>query len=78
VLVHQNLPSNPEALLAVVAPYRDDLVAAAEWIFAWYWLADLCAAEGAYSESAVLPLPRAWRQRTIEVDAMKRLVRGNG
>jgi len=46
VLVHKNLPSNPEAFLAAVAPYRDDLVVAVECIFTWYWLADLCAAEG--------------------------------
>ena len=46
VLVHKNLPSNPEAFLEVVAPYRDDLVVAVECIFTWYWLADLCAAEG--------------------------------
>ena len=46
VLVHKNLPSNPEAFLEVIAPYRDDLVVAVECIFTWYWLADLCAAEG--------------------------------
>jgi len=27
---------------------------------------------------ATLPLPRAWRQRTFEVVAMRRPVRGNG
>ena len=46
VLVHRNVPSTPEALLEVVAPYRDDLVVAAECMFTWYWLADVCAAEG--------------------------------
>ncbi len=46
VLVHRNVPSSPEALLATVAPYRDDLVVAAECMFTWYWLADVCAAEG--------------------------------
>jgi transposase len=46
VLVHRNVPSTPEALLDVVAPYRDDLVVAAECMFTWYWLADVCAAEG--------------------------------
>ena len=46
VLVHKNLPSNPEAFLEAIAPYRDDLVVAAECIFTGYWLADLCAAEG--------------------------------
>ena len=46
VLVHRNVPSTPEAFLATVAPYRHDLVVAAECMFTWYWLADLCAAEG--------------------------------
>ena len=46
VLVHRNVTSTPEAFLATVAPYRDDLVVAAECMFTWYWLADLCAAEG--------------------------------
>ena len=46
VLVHRNMPSTPEAFLAVVAPYREDLVVAAECMFTWYWLADVCAAEG--------------------------------
>src|SRR3989454_2225351 len=46
VLVHQNLPAKPEALLAILAPYREELVVAVECIFTWYWLADLCAKEG--------------------------------
>lgn len=46
VRVHQNLRAKPEAFLAVVAPFREDLVVAAECMFAWYWLADLCAREG--------------------------------
>jgi transposase len=46
VLVHRNVKSNPEALLETVAPYRDDLVVAAECMFTWYWVADVCAAQG--------------------------------
>jgi transposase len=46
VRVHRNVKSTPEALLDTVAPYRDDLVVAAECMFTWYWLADVCAAEG--------------------------------
>jgi hypothetical protein len=45
-LVHRNVKSTPEALLETIAPYRDDLVVAAECMFTWYWLADVCAAEG--------------------------------
>jgi transposase len=46
VLVHRNVPSTPEAFLEAIAPYRDDLVVAAECMFTWYWLADVCAREG--------------------------------
>jgi hypothetical protein len=40
------VPSTPEAFLELVAPYREDLVVAAECMFTWYWLADVCVAEG--------------------------------
>jgi transposase len=46
VLLHRNVGSTPAAFLAAVAPYRDDLAVAVECMFTWYWLADLCAAEG--------------------------------
>ncbi len=46
VLVHRNVKSSAETFLEIVAPYRDDLVVAAECMFTWYWLADVCAAEG--------------------------------
>ena len=46
VLVHRNVASTPAAFLEVVAPYRTELVVAAECMFTWYWLADVCAAEG--------------------------------
>ena len=38
-LVQQNLPTTPEAVLRVIAPYRDDLVVGAEGMFTGYWLA---------------------------------------
>jgi transposase len=45
-LVHTNLPTTPEAVLRVIAPYREDLVGGVECMFTWSWLADLCAKEG--------------------------------
>jgi transposase len=45
-LVHRNVNSNPDAFRETVTPYRDDLVVAAECMFTWYWLADVCAADG--------------------------------
>jgi transposase len=46
VLLHRNFKATPQAFLEAVEPFRDDLVVAAECMFTWYWLADVCAAEG--------------------------------
>ena len=46
VLLHRNLRCEPDEFLRAIAPYREDLVVAAECIFCWYWLADLCSREG--------------------------------
>jgi transposase len=45
-LLHQNLPAEPAAFLRAIAPFREDVAVAVECIFTWYWLADLCQAEG--------------------------------
>jgi transposase len=45
-LLHRHMPATPEALLKAIAPYRDQIVLAAECMFTWYWLADLCAEHG--------------------------------
>jgi len=45
-LVHKNLSTAPEAVLRVLAPYREDVVVAVECMFTWYWLADLWQREG--------------------------------
>jgi transposase len=39
----KNLACRPETFLHAIAPYRDGLVVGVECMFAWYWLADLCA-----------------------------------
>ncbi len=46
VLVSKNIASAPEPFLELIAPYREDVAVAAECMFTWYWLADLCAREG--------------------------------
>jgi transposase len=42
----KTIPAGPDAFLGAVAPFRDGLAVACEGMFAWYWLADLCADEG--------------------------------
>jgi transposase len=44
--LHRNMTATPEALLKAIAPYREQIVLAAEGLLTWYWLADLCAREG--------------------------------
>jgi transposase len=39
------LPASPVEFLRAIKPYRKDLVVGVECMFAWYWLADLCADE---------------------------------
>ena len=46
ILVHRNGPASPEHFLAVIRPYREDVVVSVECMFTWYWLADLCSREG--------------------------------
>ena len=46
ILLHRHMKAAPEPFLKAVAPYRDGLVVAVEWIFTWYGLADLYAEEG--------------------------------
>ena len=42
ILTHKNISASPQALLAIIAPYRDDLIIGVECMFTWYWVADLC------------------------------------
>jgi hypothetical protein len=46
ILLHQNIPTQANRFLKLIAPYREDIVIGVECIFSWYWLADLCQAEG--------------------------------
>ena len=43
---HVNLPCDAGRFLTLIGPYREQLVVSCECLFAWYWLADLCQAEG--------------------------------
>ena len=45
VVLHKNMRAGPEPFLKAIGPFRKDLAVAAECIFTWYWLADLCAQE---------------------------------
>jgi len=46
ILLHRNIKTDRQVFLAVIEPFREDVVVAVECMFAWYWIADLCAEEG--------------------------------
>ena len=46
VVCRTQIPADKQQLLDTLAPYRTDVVVAVECLFAWYWVADLCAKEG--------------------------------
>ena len=46
IVLQRNTFANPTSFLRAIEPFRDGLVVAAECIFTWYWLADVCEREG--------------------------------
>ena len=40
-VIERNIPTSPERLLKLIAPYREGLVIGVECMFSWYWLAGL-------------------------------------
>ena len=45
IRLHQNIKTEPESLLRILTPFREDVVVAVECMFTWYWIADLCIQE---------------------------------
>ena len=46
VLLHKEIKARPEPLLALLEPFRDDLVVGVECMHCWYWISDLCEEHG--------------------------------
>jgi len=81
IVCEATLPPEPDRLLAALTPYRDGLVVGCECLFAWYWLADLCATEGipfVLGHALYLKAIHGGKTKTDTIDAQKlaRLLRG--
>jgi transposase len=80
-LFHKNIRTRADEFLFAIAPYREDLVVAAECMFAWYWLADLCRREGihfALGHALYMRAVHGTKTKNDREDAYKiaRLLRG--
>ena len=80
ILRHRNM-NGAGPFLQAIAPYREDLVVCVEWIFTWYWLADLCGHEGHSLCPGTRPLHEGhpWGQgqeRYIDAQKIAVLLRG--
>src|SRR6516164_7903305 len=74
ILRHVNLTADPRAFMEAVAPFRDGLVVGCECMFAWYWLADLCAAESipfVLGHALYLKLIHGGKSKNDKIDAHK-------
>jgi len=46
VLVHREIPANPEKLYQILKPYHGNIVVGVECMHCWYWVADFCEEHG--------------------------------
>jgi transposase len=81
IVCEATLPSDADQLLATLAPYRDGVVIGCECLFAWYWLADLCAEQRipfVLGHALYLKAIHGGKTKTDTIDARKlaRLLRG--
>src|SRR5262249_38236148 len=81
VVLDKNIAARPETFLKALAPFRDDVVVGVECMYAWYWLADLCAQEKigfVLGHALYLKLIYGAKAKNDRIDAGKiaRLLRG--
>jgi len=77
VVFDSNLAAEPDRFRSAIAPFREspsDLVVCCECMFAWYWLADLCAAEGipfVLGHALAMKAIHGGKQKNDRIDAHK-------
>jgi transposase len=81
VVCRTQIPADQKLLLETLAPYRPDVVIAVECLFAWYWVADLCAKENipfVLGHALYMKAIHGGKAKNDDIDAEKigRLLRG--
>jgi transposase len=81
VVCDVNLPTRPDAFLAAIAPFREDLSVGVECMFGWYWLHDCCQRENlpfVIGHALYMKAIHGGKAKNDRIDANKiaRLLRG--
>ena len=81
VVLRKQIPDDKQLLREALAPFRPDVVVAVECLFAWYWVADFCAAEGipfVLGHALYMKAIHGGKTKDDDIDAEKigRLLRG--
>jgi transposase len=81
VVWQKQIPAEKPRLLEALAPYRPDVVVCVECLFAWYWVSDLCQAEGipfVLGHALYMKAIHGGKSKDDDIDADKigRLLRG--
>lgn len=81
VVLDKNIAARPETFLKALVPFRPDVVVGVECLYAWYWLADLCAHEHipfVLGHALYMKLIYGAKAKNDQIDAGKiaRLLRG--
>jgi transposase len=81
VVLRRQIPDDKQLLLEVLAPFRPDIAVCVECLFAWYWVADLCAEHGipfVLGHALYMKAIHGGKAKDDDIDAEKisRLLRG--
>src|SRR5262245_1162889 len=74
ILLQRTIDAGPDDFLQAVAPFRNGLAVACECMFAWYWLADLCADQGipfVLGHALYMKAIHGGKAKTDQIDAHK-------
>jgi transposase len=81
VVFQKQIPAEKQLLLEVLQPFRPDVAVCVECLFAWYWVADLCAEHGipfVLGHALYMKAIHGGKAKDDDIDAEKigRLLRG--
>jgi transposase len=74
VVLRKPIPDDKQLLLDVLAPFRPVVAVCVECLFAWYWVADLCAEHGipfVLGHALYMKAIRGGKAKDDDIDAEK-------